>query len=288
MRWFLVGSLCLHLLVSLIVSVYPNFFFQESPKDFSSRADLVKDVPLPTRVLSEGEFRRIVETALVESKMKATPQDVARYAGERTQRVERETQAAGFGSQSGRVTPRSASSRTTPNVSDDIRALWKVPIEGQVREESESRPKEIAKGNLDALDPDVAIGANTLLNTDEYIYAGFFNRVKREVAPRWEPAIQRFLRSTQTLAEGTFATRYAFFVDEQGMIQDTQLLQSSGSRSLDDIAVRTLREVGRFPNPPQSLRSVGGLYRVELGFVVEYSKKRFQTDYVPDPRFQKN
>jgi hypothetical protein len=266
------------------------FWWREStrPPALDSRpaTPLVQKQSIATRVLSEKEFSRIVETALAE-KMNSTPEDVARYRGEQTQRVKRETRARGFGSSTGGASQTEGSkSQNKRGPLDKLGALWKLPLEGEVRETTAASNPSLSKGSLDPLGPEVAIGSETLLNTDEYIYAGFFNRVKQEVAPRWEPMIQRFLKTTLTLSDGNFSTRYAFFVDAEGHLKDMQLLESSGSRTLDDLAARSLREVGRFPNPPQSLRSAGGLYRVELGFMVEYSKKRFRTDYVPDPRFR--
>jgi TonB family protein len=286
------------LIASLVAHVIflTGFFVRERALEKQRAREQAMSVPekispkvtsLTTRVLSQNEFDRVVETALV-SKMNATPEDTARYRGERTQRVEREMRARGFGSAEG--SPRTAKA-AVPRASRpllDNESLWRLPLEGTVREESERVGKDkLSKGTMDALDPTIALGTDTLLNTDEYIYAGFFNRVKREVGPRWEPAMQRFLRTTLTLNDGMFTTRWAFFVDAKGQLQDMQILESSGSRSLDDIAAKALREVGRFPNPPQSLRSAGGLYRVELGFVVQYTKKSFHADYVPDPRFRR-
>jgi TonB family protein len=277
-------SLIFHVLLGAL------FWWREStrppaPEANPPKPDVVSQ-SIITRVLSENELSRIVETALAE-KMNSTPEDVARYRGEQTQRVKRETRAQGFGSSTGgSATSEPLKSRPKRGPLDKLGALWNLPLEGEVRESPSPSQPGLSKGSLDSLGPEVAIGSQTLLNTDEYIYAGFFNRVKQEVAPRWEPMIQRFLKTTLTLSDGNFSTRYAFFVDAQGLLKDMQLLESSGSRTLDDLAARALREVGRFPNPPQSLRSAGGLYRVELGFMVEYSKKRFHTDYVPDPRFR--
>ena len=286
MKKALLYSLLFHVL--LLAAFWWRESTQPAPTAAAKVEALVPAQSITTRVLSENDFQRIVESALAE-KMNATPEDVARYRGEQTQRVKKETRALGFGSNEGSAT--NTESRKSPpkpkiNATDKLGSLWKLPLEGEVRETEVQTKAGLSKGTLDPLGPDVAIGSQTLLNTDEYIYAGFFNRVKREVAPRWEPAIQRFLKTTLTLSDGSFSTRYAFFVDAEGVLKDMQLLESSGSRSLDDIAARALREVGRFPNPPQSLRSAGGLYRVELGFMVEYSKKRFHTDYVPDPRFR--
>ncbi|MEO5667858.1 MAG: TonB family protein [Bdellovibrionota bacterium] len=278
MRRAIIFSVVFHVCLLAFLMIRSKYF----PEEKKSETPLALDKPalLPTRLLSEKDFRRIVETSATERKMNATPQDTARYLGEHTQRVDHETRASGFGSNNGKKTEHVKPKKRDDAALGDLSSIWKIPIEGEVKE-SHEKPTPLRKGTLDSLDPDVSVGSDTLLNTDEYIYAGFFNRVKQEVAPRWEPVIQRFLKSTLTLGDGQFSTRYAFFVNAQGDLQDTQLLESSGSKSLDDIAVRALREVGRFPNPPQSLKSANGLYRVELGFVVEYSKKNSRPSTFP-------
>jgi len=276
-------SILLHAFIGALLYLMPV----EKPQ--KEEANNTRPRPIKTTLVSSAEFQQIVETARANREMNATPAERARYQAEFSQRVERQTRAKDFGSVEGskRQDP-SSGSQTRRSVADRLGALWKVPVDLKQAEQSQDVAKSpsLGKGGHDALDPAIAIGTQTLLNTDEYVHAGFYNRVKREISPRWQPVVEHFLRHTQTLSEGSFFTRYAFFVDARGDVKDAELLVSSGSRSLDDIALIALKEAGRFPNPPESIKAENGLYRFEMGFSVDYSKRGAQTQYVPDPRFR--
>jgi hypothetical protein len=286
----LVLSVALHLYVIGYGKETLEFFWPTPPSQ-DLKKPLLPDFEtpnvstMPMRVLSEGEYKAIVESRLANKLRADQVKDRAKYLGTQTQRVEKETRAQGFGSA---VAEEKRSTQKTPrSLIEDVKSLWKLPVEGNVKEETEAReglPQK--KGSMDLLDRDVAIGADTMLNTDEYIYASFFNRIKQEIGPRWEPKVQQFFRTTLVLGDGVYSTRYAFYLDDDGYLLDIVPLEASGSGTLDSIAAQAIREVGRFPNPPKALKE-NGRYKVIFGFVAEYSKSRFRPQYIPDPRFGK-
>lgn len=294
LRRYISISLILSLLLHLYVFSYGRktveYFVggeEEAPKKPLLR-DFEKPNPpsMPTRILSDREYREIVDSVAAKKLKASQVKDKARFLGTQTQRVEKETRAAEFGSPNAE-TKKSPKKPKAKTLVDDLASLWKLPIEGEVEELSEEN-KGISqkRGSMDILSSDVAIGADTILNTDEYIYASFFNRLKQEIGPRWEPKVQLFFRTTLVLSDGVYSTRYAFYLDDDGYLLDIEPLEASGSGTLDSIAAQAIRDVGRFPNPPQALKE-NGRYKVIFGFVAEYTKSRFLPKYVPDPRFQK-
>jgi TonB family protein len=289
MKKMLLLSLVLHLVVLAFLKWQEDKATQAYWEEQARLAPA--QISLPTRVIEDREWRRIVESAPASGLSVQDRSQKTRFLGERTQRVERETRASGFGSveasqDSVKEKPRAPSTPIKDHLTN-LASLWKLPIEGMVQESPESDAKDLAHGNLDPLDPSIAVGAQTLLNTDEYVYASFFNRVKREVAPRWEPAVRNFMQQTLSLVDGVYTTRYAFFLNSEGRLENMELLMASGSIELDALAAEALRRVAVFPNPPQALKNEEGLYRVELGFMLHFSKSRFKTDYLPDPRFRR-
>jgi hypothetical protein len=284
------------LFLSLLLHICVIYYVLDSLRDANPRLEgrdttktLLPDYErpltpaMPLTVLSEAEYRAIVESRRLQNLGDERIKDRAKYLGSQTQRVERETRAQGFGSQEGES--KTASKTQKKLLSEDMASLWKLPIEGELREESQSDSgQKLRKGSMDLLDRDVAIGADTVLNTDQYIYASFFNRLKQEIGPRWEPKVQQFFRSTLFLSEGVYSTRYAFYLDDEGNLLSIEPLEASGSGTLDSIAAQAIREVGRFPNPPKALKE-NGRYKIIFGFIAEYSKNRFLPKYVPDPRF---
>jgi TonB family protein len=263
--------------------------------------DLPTAPPLPVRLLTAEALRELGEgRSVVESKIAPVnlPADrPAEFVGERTQRVERQTLAPGFGSATGGRPGPKAADKTAPtrprakplDLSGRSLSLPREPApaaEPKRQEAGEDGDGQLNKGSMDALGKNVAIGAETLLNTDEYVYAGFFNRMKREVAPRWEPLVRDYLKRA-SIDSGVYTSQAVFFLSPSGDVTRIEIAKSSGAKVLDDIARDAIRLVARMPNPPTTLQQSDGLFRVELGFIVTFDKKKFQTEYVPDSRYMR-
>lgn len=253
---------------------------KEEPEAFFPKPIPPKSVPDSIRVrsLKYNEFKKIVESAKAKKKLEI--KDKVNKLGETTQRVEEETRENRFGTVDGGDKV-SSSKKSSPSTFEQFKGLWKLPKSVQ-----DSEGKDSFSGTMDPLDPNISISTETLLNTDEYIYASFFNRIKREVGPRWEPRVQDYLRTTLVLIDGTYSTRCIFWLDKEGGVDRVELKESSGVKELDALAIEAIQDVSSFPNPPESLLTESGLHRVELGFLVSYTKKNFQVDYLPDPRFK--
>jgi TonB family protein len=137
------------------------------------------------------------------------------------------------------------------------------------------RPSAAAYRALGGGSPDkiegVEEGEGTFLNTREWKYAGFFNRIGAQVYPSWvrefrsaaearDPLGQRFLYKDR---ETVVNVR----LDPAGKLIDIRVLQSSGAPFLDDAVVRAWRETQPFPNVPQGLVNDKG----EVAFVFSFT-----------------
>lgn len=278
-------SLFLHFFVFYFGNDILNYFSKPPADEFQKPLLPDYEKPraqvLPLRVINENEFREIVET----KKLSPLPnvKDKAKYYGEQTQRVSKETRSKDFGSPL--ADNRSSKSNSILKELAPTHSLWKIPSkEENSPKSSHDNLSKLNKGSMDLLNREIAIGADTVLNTDEYIYASFFNRLKQEIGPRWEPKVQQFFRSTLTLGDGVYSTRYAFYLDDEGNLLDIEPLEASGSGTLDSIAAQAIREVARFPNPPSMLK-VKGRHKVVFGFIADYSRNRFLPKYEPDRRY---
>ncbi len=253
--------------------------------------------PLETRVVSPSELRAAETRALVDSENAAppreTPRDRARYLGERTQRVERESVAAGTGIRGGGGRASEAKPEAAPPASREERlakfGLGPGSTLSHPRPAPPSAPGEgpegAASGSVDRVDANVAVGTRTLLNTDEYVHAGFFNRVRREVAPRWEPLVRRILeRSKERMTAGVYQTGLVTILDSEGNVLDVEIKKSSGFPAFDEAARSAIRLSLRFPRPPREMQDEDKLVRFELSFLVNLDPGGFRFDYVRDPR----
>lgn len=86
--------------------------------------------------------------------------------------------------------------------------------------------------------PEVEEGETKFLNTDDILFGSFLRRFETAVYGVW-----RYPSEAASLGiEGTTPVRITF--NRSGEIVKIDLLQSSGSRILDDEVVRTLRQIG--------------------------------------------
>lgn len=137
-------------------------------------------------------------------------------------------------------------------------------------------PEELARkdGSIDHID-DVDKGAQTFLNTRDYKYAWFFNRVKRGVSQRWRAvdAHRRHdpygrvhgVRDRRTVVEVTLSS--------SGHLEDIIVMKDSGVAFLDDAAITAFEEAAPFPNPPDGLKDADGKIRFRFAFFLEIDSR---------------
>jgi len=118
----------------------------------------------------------------------------------------------------------------------------------------------------------VPIGQATFLNSREFMYASFFNRVKRMVSQFWHPSVRDELDrrdSVGRLPAGDELVTVVFVsLEPSGDLETVQLVRSSGVASLDDLALRAFHQAAPFPNPPRALAEADGRIRFQFGFTI--------------------
>lgn len=117
---------------------------------------------------------------------------------------------------------------------------------------------------------DVDQGDATFLNTREFRYAQFFNRLKQRVGEQWNAdAILRRHDPRGLYAARERATIVWVTLRSDGRVADVKVKSSSGLNFLDEEAVAAFQRAGPFPNPPQALFDSEGLLRFGFGFYLE-------------------
>jgi TonB family protein len=109
-------------------------------------------------------------------------------------------------------------------------------------------------GSVDHLE-DVDNGDETSLSAKRWVYASFFNRLKRQVAQNWDPnSVWRRTDPTGTVyGTKTRVTEVRVSLSPKGALAKIVVVTPSGSVELDDEAVRAFRVAAPFPNPPDGL-----------------------------------
>jgi TonB family protein len=114
-------------------------------------------------------------------------------------------------------------------------------------------------------------GEGTYLNTKEWKYSTFFNRLKQSVGMHWDPVTPWRQRDPTGAIYGG-RDRYTVLtvtLNERGMVKDIFVAKSSGLDFLDLEAVHSFERAQPFPNPPPGLIAGDSTVRFNFGFFLE-------------------
>jgi len=119
---------------------------------------------------------------------------------------------------------------------------------------------------------DVEEGDGTYLNTKEWKYSSFFNRVKQGVGMHWDPGTPIRQRDpTGNIYGGR--DRYTILnvtLNDRGLIKNIYVEKSCGLEFLDVEAISAFERAQPFPNPPPGLISTDSTVRFSFGFFLEW------------------
>ena len=145
-----------------------------------------------------------------------------------------------------------------------------LPTLSQLMPSSAALDKIIGAAPNDHLQ-DVDQGEGTFLNTREWKYATFFNRVKQAVGRNWDP--NEPLRQRDPTGE-IYGGRDRYTILDitlggDGLVKDIKVQRSSGVDFLDEAAIVSFRRAQPFPNPPPGLMGKDGTVTFPFGFYLE-------------------
>ena len=138
----------------------------------------------------------------------------------------------------------------------------------------EQLERALGGGNVDHVD-DADNGDETALNAKRWVYASFFNRLKRQVAQNWDPA-STWHRVDPNGAVYGFKTRITevrVSLSPTGALAHIVVTSPSGVGELDDEAVRAFKSAAPFPNAPEGLVK-DGLITFAFSFYFEIGQPR--------------
>jgi len=274
------------LLLSVLIHgalLYSLYQYKSSDKE-----EAFNRVSVRSRVLSVEELDSLIESSksVVKNdaqKTEASPKKKY-YLSEQTAAVDEESvKREGLNS--------SASSQSTAErskIANEIKKQMRFGIESSlhtlpIQENSKNTgilQSEDQGSSADLLKSDVAHGVQTLLNTLEFKYASFYNRLKEEIAPRWKPEIDYITRRMwKDISDGLYITELEIEADKSGKLLGVYVVKSSGVDSFDEAAVNSFWDLGSLTNLPRDLIKED-FYKTNFTFVVQLTKKgiRFDTE----------
>lgn len=115
-------------------------------------------------------------------------------------------------------------------------------------------------------------GDGTFLNTREWKFATFFNRVKQAVGTHWDPnsPLRQRDPTGQIYGGRDRYTLLSITLDAQGALRDVHVEKSSGVDFLDEAAIAAFQKSQPFPNPPPGLLEKDNAIHFQFGFFMEF------------------
>ncbi len=282
---FIVFSVVLHLLA---------LFVHLKETQISADINKVKAQKLLVQLLKKSKATQIVQIE-ASNKIKS---EKTKFLGKADNTVLRETKnknigifnSAAIGSRSAQhkkntQAKKSKKLKTFKNLKfSDLAVKAQVPkslIKKKERLQVSARKKGLKNGKVngkllgqssDYLE-DIKLGDFTQLNTQEYEFYGFYDRIRQKLEQFWgnnlrAEADKLFKQGRSIASDNNLITGLTIQINAKGKIVDIKLKSTSGMKELDDAAVKSFNQAGPFPNPPVGMLKSDGRAVIEWGFVV--------------------
>lgn len=288
-------SLFLHALLALVCLTLISFQPAGHPRRALTWIDLEPSAkPLAPVRKTELVHKENVKNQIVQTQ-KGEEQKIAEkdaYLGEKTQRVDRQTvsQRQSLMDKAGApktlakkpVDAREAHKAQERVPTQEILPLAKLGVPvlpgAQEREriaQADAQPRWAEQG-VQAADyvKDINQSDRTLLNTKEFVFFSYFQRIRSRLDRAWVPILRqklvRLYRSGRHLAsEMDHTTQVVVILNPQGAVVRVKIMGQSGNEELDDAAIGAFNAAGPFPNPPNGIIDANREIQIPWEFVLK-------------------
>ncbi len=251
----------------VFIEIVPTPAQQEALKKRLARKD---DTENSRRIVQTSQGRRVEEAA------------PDAFLGEKTQIVDRQTVSSDRNTRMGRDSERErkkAGARDPKKTATLAKFGLGLPsptkrLPGQDLADDSGR---WAGPTGDSLPTDYVYGFResdrTALNTKEYVFYGYFQRIRQRLDLAWEGIlrdhlIKRYKYGRALASNMDHRTRCLVTLDAKGEVVRVQVVEESGTRELDDAAVKAFNKAGPFPNPPRGIVDASGRIQIRWDFVL--------------------
>lgn len=119
----------------------------------------------------------------------------------------------------------------------------------------------------------LAEGEQTALNTREFVFFSYFQRIREQLDRAWRPVlkdqiVRMYNRGRMLASDREHTTKTVVTLNAVGEITRIQLLEESGTRDLDEAAIKAFNKAGPFPNPPKQLVDDTGQIEIRWDFIL--------------------
>lgn len=261
----LVLSLIAHILLWLLLTRWP------SPPVVP--AELPTEVTLIERDRNRGTF--VTETEKNEQTFEKL-KDTADYLSALTKRVKKQMVAKEHGpTRNSRLNFKPAPVDEYRVAGMQKRDAGEGPGLANPMGQSAMRTVAIGASSISEFIPGVQEGGFTALNTDQFTYYAFFNRVNEQVRNRWVAMIRAYVgglsqEELQKLSASDRNSVVEIVLSKSGEFIRAVLHTSSSIKPLDQAATESFRMAAPFLNPPQGLVEADGFIHLRYAFLIRF------------------
>lgn len=251
--------------------------------------EILDQQPVPAKpkvVVKKDKIK--IENQIVEQDEKALNQEKpedAQFLSANDQKVAKQTQAMNHGQFQNLKTKDTKAGKpvetkkSTPKL-DQLLAAYDPMAASMKKQEAKTKQEAEAaqKGGDVSQSSDylknVDQGIETLLNTREFKYYTYYNRIRKQLSQYWEPKVKEkvttmFQQGRKIASAQDRTTKLLIVLDSTGTLVNVQVLSDSGVRDLDDAAIESFRAAAPFPNPPKGIIETDGTVKIRWDFVLE-------------------
>lgn len=225
------------------------------------------------------EKKRIVQSQPAEP-VKSPPKNA--FFGEKNQSTDRETVHRDRSIQMGLAPNQKPIPQTSPSKESLLTkekiaepTLKTSPYQLGLPLFSEIKPLNPQASPQEAQDyiPGYKLSDRTVLNTREFVYYSYYQRIRERLDRAWVPILKnqlaKYYRTGRHLASDMdHTTRVMVVLNKGGEIIRVKILYESGTRDLDEAAVKAFNHAGPFPNPPKGIVDSNGEIQIPWEFIL--------------------
>ncbi|MBI3534428.1 MAG: energy transducer TonB [Deltaproteobacteria bacterium] len=268
-------SFCLHACIFLFWSLYLIRVSQYTNTE--DKKIIYVEIEEPKKNNITEKTKRIVQTAQLEKSTEA-PQNA--FLGAQNQKVDQETMSLKHmvqaGSSQTSKIPEKAMQKPKTEIANlglallphETTQLSKEHIPERLGDEWNAReiPQDYIRG--------VRESDRTALNTKEYMFYSYFQRIRQRLDLAWGGTLREKLtklyRSGRELASDVdHITKLIVILNGNGEVVKVQVIEESGVRDLDEAAIKAFNQSGPFPNPPKGLVDRQGIIKIRWDFILK-------------------
>jgi len=142
--------------------------------------------------------------------------------------------------------------------------------DNEVVEQKSSGPASSTNDYLKDIKPDM----QTMLNTREFVYYTYYQRIRAQLRQYWEPSIREkvkriFAQGRSIASTSDHITKVIIVLNQEGNLIKVQVVENSGVYDLDEAAVEAFKAAEPFPNPPKGMIEDDGTIKIRWDFILE-------------------